>query len=191
MCKVVYLTTKSFDSPAKLFRDKLAEELEHRGVEVVKNSTNWFKRLFAKHRTYGIALAIDFFRDGYDGCGLILNEKCSNISREFAYNISNTLDLLTPHIRWRDCIFVNSYNPEWFRFFNNVSSNTKAIFYLCTYNNPVDLNNYNIAFYSIIQAFADDIVRCLRSNYDYNEYMKNVRRSKQRFRFKDNEEEEK
>lgn len=186
MCKVVYLTTKSFDAPARLFRDCLETELKKRGVEVVCYSTNWFKRLFSRHKTYGIAIAIDFFRDGKDGCGLILNERCGHLSRDFAYNISNTLDLLTPHIRWRNFRFVSSYHREWYRFFHNVSSNTKAIFYLCTYNNPADVNSYNMAFHKIITSFADDIVRCLHSNYDYHKYIEKVRRTK----FKNYQEEE-
>ena len=187
MCKSVYLTVKSFNRPARIFRNALATELKNRGIEVVCNSTNWFQRLFSTHKTYGIAIAIDFFYDKKDGCGLTLNKNCSNLSRDFAYSLSNNLDLLTPQIRWRDFKFVDSYDSEWFRFFNNVSSNTKAIFYLCTYNNSSDVNNYNVAFEAIIKSFADDIIRCLRSNYNYQEYQKRVMIAKLKNKNKDNQ----
>ena len=77
MCKVVYLTSRSFDVPSREFKNALAEELKKRKVEVVMDSTCVVKRLFRKHRTFGIAIAIDFFRDGFDGCGLTLNRQCS------------------------------------------------------------------------------------------------------------------
>lgn len=175
MCKIVYLTAKMFDTPAKQFRNALAGELEKRGVEVVTDTTNPIKRFFNSHKTYGIAIAIDFFRDNDKGCGLTLNKHCSYISRDFAYNLSNNLDMLTPSIRWRDFKFVDSWDNEWYKFFNKVSSETKAIFYLCTYNNSDDWDEYSLAFDKLVQAFADEIVRCLRSDYDCRVYAHNVR----------------
>lgn len=97
---------------------------------------------------------------------------------DFAYNLSNDLDVLTPAIHWRDFKFVNSEDKEWFKFFNKVSSTTKAIFYLCTYNNSTDWDNYSVAFENIIKLFADEIVRCLRSDYDTEDYRKRVKRVK-------------
>ena len=182
MCKIVYLTSKSLNSPAKKFRDALAKELRKRNIEVVCNGTNFFKRLFSRHKTYGIAIAIDFFYDKKDGCGMTLNKRCSNLSRMFAYSLSNNLDILTPQIRWRDFKFVDSNDKEWYRYFNNVSSNTKAILYLCTFNNPSDVNNYTIAFDLIVNSFAEEIVRCLRSNYNTEDYSKRLQIAKQKFK---------
>lgn len=178
MCKTVYLTSRCFDEPSREFKNALAEELMKRKVEVVTDSTCWLKRLFRRHKTYGIAIAFDFFRDHKDGCGLTLNKQCSYISRDFAYNISNVMDMLTPRIRWRDFRFVDSCSREWYRFFDNVSSETKAIFYLCTYNNNVDYDIFSAASEKIVQAFADEIVRCLRSDYDYRDYQKRVKLAK-------------
>ena len=182
MCKVVYLTTRCFDSSAKKFRDALADELRNRNVEVVTNSSCLFKQYFMSHKTYGIAIAIDFYKDKKDGCGLTLNKKCSFISRDFAYNLSNALDLLTPSIRWRDFKFVDSYDREWYRFFNKISASTKAILYLCTKNNANDWDSYQTAFYKLVKSFADEIVRCLRSNYDYNKYQQSSKLAKLRAR---------
>lgn len=178
MCKIVYLTSKRFDKPSSEFKKALADELRRRNVEVVTDySYDWLNH-FRKHKTYGIAIAFDFYRDGKEGCGLTLNKNCSYISRDFAYNLSNVYDLLTPSLHWRDFQFVDSYNKEWYKFFNRISSSTKAIFYLCTYNNPSDLENYLVAFERIVQLFADEIVRCLRSNYDTEDYRKRVKIAK-------------
>lgn len=182
MCKVVYLTSRSFDVPSREFKNALAEELKKRKVEVVMDSTCVVKRLLRKHRTFGIAIAIDFFRDEFDGCGLTLNRQCSFLSRDFAYNISNKMDEITPRIRWRDFRFVDSESKEWSKFFYKISSETKAIFYLCTYNNCVDYDIFSTAFPKLVNAFADEIVRCLRSNYDYRDYQKRVRLAKLKLR---------
>lgn len=182
MCKTVYLTSRSFDTPSQEFKIALAEELRSRKVEVVTDTTCTLKRIFRKHKTYGIAIAIDFFRDKKDGCGLTLSQQCSYISRDFAYNISNLIDNITPRIRWRDFRFVDDETYEWRKFFYKVSSETKAIFYLCTYNNSVDYDIYSAAMGRIVKAFADEIVRCLRSNYDYKDYQKRVRIAKLKLR---------
>lgn len=182
MCKIVYLTTRCFDKASRDFRDALADELRSRKIEVVTDSTCMIKRYFAKHKTYGIALAIDFFRDKKGGCGLTLNQRCSTISRDFAYNLSNTLDLLTPTIRWRDFKFVDSDDDDWYSFFNKVSASTKAILYLCTKNNDTDWESYQLAFDDLVKMFADEIVRCLRSNYDYIKYQQSAKLAKLKLR---------
>lgn len=178
MCKVVYLTTRCFDTPAKEFKNLLSAELRKRGISVVSDSTCAIKRLFRSHRTYGIAIAIDFFRDGKAGRGLTLNRQCSYIGREFAYNLSNAMDVIVPRIRWRDFVFVDSSTAEWRQFFHKISSNVKVIFYLCTCDNDVDYDLYSSNKEKIIKAFVDEIVRCLRSNYDYKDYQKRVRLAK-------------
>lgn len=182
MCKVVYLTTRCFDKTSQKFRDALAEELRNRKIEVVTDSTCFIKRYFAKHHTYGIALAIDFFRDRGEGCGLTLNRRCSFISRDFAYNLSNALDILTPTIKWRDFKFVDSDDSQWYNFFNKVSASTKAILYLCTQTNESDYESYQLAFDKLVKMFADEIVRCLRSNYDYLKYQQSTKLAKLRLR---------
>lgn len=182
MCKIVYLTSRCFDKAARQFRNALADELRNRKIEVVEQSSCRLKQYFMEHHTYGIAIAIDFFNDGKGGCGLTLNERCSCISRDFAYNLSNVLDLLTPSIRWRNFKFVDSENEEWYRFFNKVSASTKAILYLCTKNNDSDWDNYQSAFDKLIKSFADEIVRCLRSNYDYVKYQQSSKLAKLRAR---------
>lgn len=175
MCPIVYLTSRCFDKPSREFKNALAVELRRRKVEVVTDTTCRIKRLFRKHKTYGIAIAIDFFRDGGSGCGLTLNRRCSYLSRDFAYNISNDVDILLPQLKWRDFRFVDSDDKIWQMFFDKVSSITKAIFYLCTYNNELDYDSFSSAFDNIVKAFADETVRCLRSNYDYNNYQKRVK----------------
>lgn len=178
MCKIVYLTCKRFDKASRDFRDALFDELVERKIEVVTDYSYDIFNLKKRHKTYGIALAFDFYKDGKTGCGLTLNKNCSFIGRDFAYNLSNDLDVLTPTIHWRDFQFVTSDDKEWFRFFNKVSSSTKAIFYLCTYNNPCDWDAYSIAFDKIIKLFADEIVRCLRSDYNADDYRKRVKMAK-------------
>lgn len=182
MCKIVYLTTRCFDKASRDFRNALAEELRSRKIEVVINSTCYLKQLFAKHHTYGMAIAIDFFRDNQNGCGLTLNRKCSFISRDFAYNLSNALDILTPTIKWRDFKFVDSDDDDWYKFFNKVSASTKTIIYLCTKNNEQDWETYQLAFDKLIKSFADEIIRCLRSNYDYIKYNQSAKLAKLKLR---------
>lgn len=178
MCKTVYLTSKRFDKPANEFKQALIFELKNRKIEVFSDSTYDVFNFWRKHKTYGIALGFDFYRDGKTGCGLTLNKNCSILGRDFAYNLSNNLDVLTPSLHWRDLRFVTSDNKEWFRCFNKVSSSTKAIFYLCTYNNPCDWDAYSIAFDKIIKLFADEIVRCLRSDDNLYDYHKRVKIAK-------------
>jgi len=178
MCKVVYLTSKRFDKPSKIFKKALAAELRNHKVEVVVDYAYDLFNCFRKHKTYGIAFAFDFYRDDKQGYGLTLSKNCSFIGRYFTYNLSNNLDVLTPTIRWRDFEFVNSENKEWYKFFNQISSPTKAIFYLCTLNNYSDWENYSIAFDKIVKLFADEIVRYLRSNYNADNYLKRVKLAK-------------
>lgn len=178
MCKTVYLTSKRFDAPSKKFVRALSEELKIRGVEVYTDNAYDFFNLFRKHKTYGIAIAVDFFKDKQEGCGLTLNKSCSAISRDFAYSISNNLDLLMPMMKWRDFQFVCSDDKDWFKFFNKISSETKAIFHLCTYNNPSDFENYLVSFNGIVKTFADEILRCLRSDYNRQDYNKRVKISR-------------
>lgn len=178
MCKLVYLTSRRFDEHANKFKKALASELTNRKIDVVLDSSYDVFNLYRRHKTYGIALAFDFYRDGKQGCGLTLNKNCSFIGRDFAYNLSNNLDILTPNIRWRDFKFVSSEDKEWYKFFNRISSSTKAIFYLCTLNNPSDWENYSISFDKIIKLFADEIIRCLRSDYDADDYRKRVKLAK-------------
>jgi hypothetical protein len=125
-----------------------------------------------------MAIAIDFFRDKKEGCGLTLNKQCTHISRDFAYTVSNLLDELLPRIRWRDFQFVNNTDKTWRIFFDKVNSETKSIFYLCTYNNATDYDNFMTKFNDVVKAFADEIVRCLRSDYDCKDYQKRVRLAK-------------
>lgn len=178
MCKIVYLTSKRFNADARAFRSALAKELRSRNVEVVEGSSYDIFNFWRRHKTYGIALAFDFYNDGKSGCGLTLNKNCSYIGRDFAYSLSNDIDAITPEIVWRDFNFVTSDDDEWFKFFNQISSTTKAIFYLCTKNNPVDWDVYSVAREQMIKVFADEIIRCLRSNYNPDSYRKRVMAAK-------------
>ena len=184
MCQVVYLTSRLFDAPSKYFKKALAKELRQHNVEVVTDTTYSIKKFFRRRHTYGIAIAIDFFRDKGSGSGLTLNQQCSFISRDFAYSISNALDKIMPRTRWRDFQFVSSRDKIWRLFFNKIHSEIKAIFYLCTYNNAVEYNTFMIRFDSVVKAFADEILRCLRSNYDVEDYQRRVRRAKLKLRNK-------
>lgn len=175
MCKIVYLTSRRFDSYSREFKEALAEELKSRNIEVVVKYANDFLNFRRKHKTYGIAIAFDFYRDKKKGSGITLNENCSLIGRDFAYNLSSNLDKFSPQLFWREFKFVKSDDKEWYRFFNKISSTTKAIFYLTTINNLCELENYKINFDDFIKIFADEIVRCLRSDYDREKYYKRVK----------------
>lgn len=174
MCKIVYLTCGRFDNEARDFRNDLARELRARNVEVVTGSSYDFFNFWRRHKTYGISLAFDFYKDGKNGAGLTLNKNCSYIARDFAYNLCNGIDTLVPDIIWRNFQFVDSYDKQWFRAFNKISSITKAIFYLCTKNNPAEWDVYSASYKKMIKVFADEIVRCLRSNYNSENYRKRV-----------------
>ena len=175
MCKVVYLTCSRFNREARDFRDALARELRSRNVEVVVGSSYDVFNFWRRHKTYGISLAFDFYNDGKDGAGLTLNKNCSCIARDFAYSLCNSIDTVVPNIIWRNFNFVDSYDKQWYRAFNKVSSTTKAIFYLCTKNNPVEWDVYLVSREQMVTLFADEIVRCLRSNYDSENYRKRVK----------------
>lgn len=172
MCKIVYLTRKSFNRHAKRFVNALEDELRSRKIKVVARSTNFVKAVAKKHREYSMAIAIDFFSDCRNGGGLTLNKRCSEMSRVFASALSNSVDRITPRVYWRDFRFVSSDDDDWYKYFNNVSAGTKVIFYLCTISNANDFEKYHASFDKLIKTFADEIIRCLRSNNDYKTYIK-------------------
>lgn len=174
MCKIVYLTCNRFNSEARDFRNSLAHELRSRNVEVVVGSSYDVFNFWRRHKTYGISLAFNFYKDGKSGAGLTLNKNCSYIARDFAYNLCNSIDSLVPDIVWRNFDFVNSYDKQWYHAFNKISSTIKAIFYLCTKNNSVEWDIYSVARERMVKLFADEIVRCLRSNYNSENYRKRV-----------------
>ena len=182
MCKIVYLTCSRFNREARDFRNDLARELRARNVEVVVGSSYDVFNFWRRHKTYGISLAFDFYNDGKNGAGLTLNKNCSYIARDFAYNLCNGIDIIVPNIIWRSFNFVNSEDKAWYRAFNKISSTTKAIFYLCTKNNPVEWDLYSVARENIIKVFADEIMRCLRSNYNSENYRKRVKAAKLKLR---------
>lgn len=176
MCKVVYLTSRRFSSEGRKLVNALAAELRRRKIEVVTGAACDFWNRFRKHRTYGMALAFDFFNDaGNDGCSITLNRQCPILTRDFAYNISNSYDLMTPQIRWRSFRFVDSYDRVWYRFFNGVSAEVKVVLYPATLTSEADMDAYHAALERVVKVFADEIVRCLRSNYDYQSYNKAAR----------------
>lgn len=172
MGRVVYLTSKRFNTEARSFVRELADELRRRCVEVVTGNAYDVWNYFRPHRTYGVAMAVDFFHDHGDGCSLTLNRVCPALTRDFAYNLSNHYDILTPQIRWRSFTFVDSHDRQWYRFFNRVSAEVKLIIYPATLTNEGDMDAYQNAKVDIIKVFADEILRCLRSNYNYNAYAK-------------------
>lgn len=180
MCKIVYLTSKRFDNTASVFKEALAKELHKRKINVVIGSAFDLFNIFRKHKTYGIAIGVDFYDDFSEGRGLVLNKHCSVISRDFAYNVSNNLDKISPSIPWKHFDMVDSYDNTWYRFFNKVSSRIKVVFYLCTKNNETDINVYEVTFEKIVENFADEIVRCLRSDFNTETYRKKVLIAKQK-----------
>lgn len=175
MCKVVYLTSRRFCAESRRFVQSLAEVLQRHNIEVAVGNAYDLFNCMRPHRTYGIALAIDFFKDNSDGCSLTLNCVCPNLTRDFAYNLSNHYDLLTPRIRWRSFRFVTSDEKVWYRFFNKVSAEVKMIFYPATITSEGDMDAYLSSRDQIIEVFADEIIRCLRSNYNYNSYSKSAK----------------
>lgn len=175
MCKVVYLTNRRFCRQASEFRKALAEELRKRKIEVVEDNAIDLFNLFRRHKIYGIALAFDFYEDGESGCGLMLNKNCSLICRDFSYNLSSAVDSLMPMVQWREFDIVSSDNKLWSRFFKGVSSTTKAVFYLCNRKISSDMDYFYTVRDEIIKKFAEEIVRCLRSDYDIDAYRKRVK----------------
>lgn len=175
MCDVVYLTVHRGDKPARQFCRSLALSLRQRKIKVVEEYSYDIFNFWKRHRTFGIALAFDFYRDDKRGSGLTLNKNCSAIGRDFAYELCNAIDRISPEIIWRDFQFVDSDNSEWYRFFNKVSSNTKSIFHLCNCTIEADWDVYSTHFERLISVFTDEIVRCLRSKYDPDDYRKRVR----------------
>ena len=180
MCNIVYLTVNRGDSAARKFSAALASALRARQIEVVEEYSYDLLNFWKQHRTYGIAIAFDFYRDAQRGSGLTLNKNCSTIGRDFAYELCNAIDRIIPEIIWRDFQFVKSDDPTWFRFFNKVSSTTKAIFHICNNTIEEDRDIYNTHFNTLIEVFTDEIVRCLRSNYNPDDYRKRVKAVKLR-----------
>lgn len=175
MCKVVYLTVKRFDKSAGRFASALASALRERRIEVVEQYSYDAFNLCKRHKTYGIALAFDFYHDAQSGSGLTLNKNCSTIGRDFAYELCNAIDAIAPEMTWRDFRFVDSDDREWYRFFNKVSSTTKAVFHICNDRIERDRDIYNTHFDTLVAVFAEEIVRCLRSDYNAEQYRRRVR----------------
>lgn len=180
MCKIVYLTSERFDKHANVFKRALAKELTKRKVEVRLRYSWGIFNIFRRKKRYGIALAFDFYKDGKQGRGITLNDNCTYIGREFAYNLSSNLDISAPDIKWRDFKFIDSNSKEWKKYFYNISATTRAILYLSSVNNEHDWLNYSITFEKTVRLFADEIVRCLRSEYNVDKYRKSVMAAKSR-----------
>lgn len=174
MYKTVYFTHSRFNREARDFCAALARELRGRNVVVETGSAYDLFNCLRRHKTYGLALAFNFYDDGGNGAGLTLNKNCSSITRDFAYNLCDGIDAIVPEIVWRKFDFVDSYDAAWYAAFNKVSAAVKVIFYLCTKNNPVEWDIYTSARERIVKLFADEIVRCLRSNYSSENYRKRV-----------------
>lgn len=164
MEKTVYLISKRFDNYSNFFKRKLYKELKRRGISVKTGTTYDFFN-FRKHKIYAITIGFDFYRDDKIGCGLNLNKNCSSVGRKFAYDLSNNLDKVTPNISWRDFIFSDSDDKNWFFYFNKVSSPVKMIYYPCTISNIVDKENYFVYLDDIINVFVEEITKCLL-NFD-------------------------
>ena len=180
MCNIVYLTVNRGDGAARKFSAALASALRARQIEVVEEYSYDLLNFWKRHRTYGIAIAFDFYRDAQRGSGLTLNKNCSTIGRDFAYELCNAIDRAMPDVVWRDFQFVKSDDRTWYRFFNQVSSNVKSIFHLCNKNIESDWETYNVHIPELVKIFTDEIVRCLRSRYNPEEYRKRVRAVKLR-----------
>lgn len=180
MCNIVYLTVNRGDSAARKFSAALASALRARQIEVVEEYSYDLLNFWKQHHTYGIAIAFDFYRDSQRGSGLTLNKNCSTIGRDFAYELCNAIDRAMPDVVWRDFQFVKSDDRIWYRFFNQVSSNVKSIFHLCNKNIESDWETYNVHIPELVKIFTDEIVRCLRSRYNPEEYRKRVRAVKLR-----------
>lgn len=175
MCKSVCLIHRRFDRESREFCEAVRNELQRRNVPVTIDRAFDVFNFFKRHRTYGVAIGIDFYRDQYSGSGLTLNRVCSRLGREVVCNLSNAIDSVMPEVAWRRFDIVDSYHREWWRFYNHVSARVKAIFYLCTKTNAIDLDVYRTHRDEVVVLFADEIIRCLRSDFDYNNYIQRVR----------------
>lgn len=180
--KKVFLTSRRWDKPSLIFRKALEQELISRGVNVYSDAAFDVFNFYRRHHTYDISIAIDFHRDDGNGCSLTLNRNSTPMSRDFAFAVSDNLDLVLPSLQWRSFDFVDSMDVTWYKFFNKVSSDVKVLFYLCTYTNPVDWELYSVAFKDVVNIFADEIVRCLQSNRSNKVYNEAIKLAKERVR---------
>lgn len=178
MCKSVCLIYNRFDFNSKEFCYSLGEELKKNRIDFDINNSNDIFNKFRKHKTYRIAIGVEFFSNGEIGRGLVINDKCSYISNEFAYTLSNNVDSINSKIRWRDFEFMESDAPKWFKFFNKVSAEVKLIFHPCVKNCYSSCEEYSVTFEKTIKIFTEEIVRCLRADCDFFEYKKRVKLSK-------------
>lgn len=177
MCRSVYLTCRRFDKIAREFVRDLAKALKEIGIEVHTGVARDVFSVFRFHRTYDVAVGIDFHRDEGSGGSLCLNSLCSPIGREFAYNLSKALDIAMPKTRWRELAYVKSSNKTWAKFFWRVSSQAKCLFYICTASRPVEIEEYYVAKSEIISLFAEQISFMIKSDMCRCEYNKLARRA--------------
>ena len=178
MCNTVYITHRRFNRQAADFSIKLAEELRRRKIEVeIGFANDIFNFLSRPHKTYGIAIAIDFFKEGEASRGITINKRSSLLTKHFIYTLSTFLDSVTPILKWRELNFVSSDDCIWFKFFNKISSEVKFIYHPCVYKNSY-CEEYLISFEKTIHAISDEVIRCLRSDCDYDDYRKRVRIAK-------------
>lgn len=168
----ILLIRRSFDFRSKRFIRELTQMLSEYDVTVLSQTTNFISCHFRHHRTYDLAIGIDFFRDFNDGAAVTINSRASKMSLQFAYSLSSALDDFTPLIRWRGFNFVSSYDRQWYKFFNGVSADSKLIFYLCTLTNRNEAECFENEHQNIERAFASEIVRYLRNANDAERYVK-------------------
>ena len=167
------MISNRFDYNSIRFIEKLEQELSNRKIEVVIDNTYDFLTFFKRHKTYGISIGFDFYKDSESGRGIILNKFSSNISRAFAYGLSSNIDKVLPS-KWREFEFVKSDNKTWYKFFNKISAEAKIIFYFGSKNNTEEFEEFLTSSEKFVKVFADEIVRCLRSDYNYLDYQKRI-----------------
>lgn len=165
MQKTVYLTYPLFDLRVSNLVHEIANELKKKGIKVIVTNSFKIKRAFNERQTVDIAIA--FLRNKKMGFGVLLNENCSLINKIFNYNLSKNLNIKFPEIHWKTFDFVNKNNKYWKLFFSKVNSKINMIFF---WGNEEEIEICELNLNDFIKVFVDEIVRCLRSDFDLLKY---------------------
>ncbi len=165
MQKTVYLTYPLFDLRVSNLVHKMANELKKKNIKVIVKKSFIVKRIFSKRQTVDIAIA--FLRDKKIGFGILTNENCSLINKIFNYNLPKNLNIKFPEIHWKTFDFVNKNNKYWKLFFSKVNSKINMIFF---WGNEEEIEIYELYSDDFVKIFVDEIVRCLRSDFDLLKY---------------------
>lgn len=175
--KEVFLTYSVFDFNSKFFVKELKKELIRKNISVYVKSSSLFKSFFGKNKTYDICIAfvVDKKRKG---SSILMNQESTLFNKIFGYNLSINLDNPSLNIRWETLQFVSSNIFKWKYFFRKSRGKVSLIF---IFGDKQIFDNYLRYEKNTIKLFSDEIVRCLRSNFDLMNYQRRVKIAKNKF----------